>query len=602
MENTNQYLSLNLGTIEIKQQSRQSIYRHWNRLHRLQKTIIVLLLVLLALYILTHIQFHQSEIKKIPTHHEHAILKKILKPEIKINDNEFEKIDIPPDQQKNDQLDKQSKESGFKLDIKPDKDIIDVEKKPLKFKGPTNQRQQSVVDAFKHAWMAYKKHSWGQDELKPISKTAHSWFNLGLTIVDSLDTIYIMNLQEIFQEARDWVKSSLHLNVNRYNNLFEITIRIMGGLISAYHLSADRLFLNKAYDLGNRSLPAFDTRSHIPFSDINLSERKGKSPFWTTDSSISEVATLQLEFKELTYLTGDDRFKNAVSKVSEKIHKLDKPNGLVPIYISTTTGKFIGRTITLGARGDSYYEYLLKQWIQTGASFDRNHENFYLLEDWLKSVRGVRDTLVRQTKPNNLYFIGESLSGSFSPKMDHLVCFYPGNLALGAAFLKTNQEYKLEAESMMKLAEDLTETCYQMYAQMETGLSPEIAHFNINEDSTVLTDLYVKDADRHNLLRPETVETLYYMYKITGKQKYQEYGWKIFQAFEKYTKIKEGGYTSIDNVRSTFNTRPKDKMESFFLAETLKYLYLLFEDQSNQNFDLTKWVINTEAHFVPVHY
>lgn len=480
------------------------------------------------------------------------------------------------------------------------KPLDTVPKQAISFKGPTNDRQESVVSAFKHAWKAYKKHAWGSDELKPISKQPQVWFNLGLTIVDSLDTIYVMNQQEIFNDATNWVKSSLNLNVDRFNNLFEITIRILGGLISAYHLSAEKIFLDKAYDLGNRSLVAFNTRSHIPYSDINLQQRKGKSPFWTTDSSISEVTTLQLEFKELSYLTGDGRFRDAVSKVSEVVHNLNKPDGLVPIFISTTSGKFIGRTITLGARGDSYYEYLLKQWIQSGASFDKNHKDYYLLEDWLTSVKGVKEKLIRKTQPNGLSFIGESIGGSFSSKMDHLVCFYPGNLALGASYLKKNPEFKEEADSLMELAKELTETCYQMYARMETGLSPEIVMFNTVEGSK--EDFYVKDADRHNLLRPETVESLYYLYELTGDKKYQDYGWNIFEAFEKYTKVEHGGYTSIDNVKDASNTRPRDKMESFFLAETLKYLYLLFEDRPNENVDLTKWLINTEAHFVPIHY
>ena len=115
-------------------------------------------------------------------------------------------------------------------------------------------------------------------------------------------------------------------------------------------------------------------------------------------------------------------------------------------------------------------------------------------------------------------------------------------------------------------------------------------------------DLYVKPADTHNLLRPETVESLYYMYKFTKNKKYQEYGWKIFESFEKFTRVESGGYTSIDDVKSPGNLRPKDKMESFFLAETLKYFYLLFEDQKSENIDLSKWVINTEAHVLPIHY
>jgi hypothetical protein len=92
------------------------------------------------------------------------------------------------------------------------------------------------------------------------------------------------------------------------------------------------------------------------------------------------------------------------------------------------------------------------------------------------------------------------------------------------------------------------------------------------------------------------------MYKITKNKKYQEYGWKIFEAFEKYTKIETGGYTSIDDVKFPGNTRPKDKMESFFLAETLKYLYLLFDDDSMNNIDIERWIINTEAHVFPIHY
>ena len=148
------------------------------------------------------------------------------------------------------------------------------DRKPLEFKGPTNERQRKVVEAFRHAWKGYKEHAWGYDELKPLTKTSSSWFNLGLTIIDSLDTIYIMNLQDEFREALNWVKNGLNLDSDRYNNLFEITIRILGGLLSAFHLSAERVFLEKAYDLANRTLIAFNTDSSVPLSDVNLGRFK----------------------------------------------------------------------------------------------------------------------------------------------------------------------------------------------------------------------------------------------------------------------------------------------------------------------------------------
>ena len=198
-------------------------------------------------------------------------------------------------------------------------------------------------------------------------------------------------------------------------------------------------------------------------------------------------------------------------------------------------------------------------------------------------------------------FVGELISDTFSPKMDHLVCFLPGNLVLGWTYLKKNGTFSdEETNGIFTLAEELTETCYQTYARMDTGLSPEITYFNIYEGSK--TDLYVKDADRHNLLRPETIESLYYMYKITKNTKYQDYGWNIFKSFEKYTKVESGGYSSINDVTNINNVRPRDKMESFFLAETLKYFYLLFEDETFENIDLNKWVINTEAHPLPIYH
>lgn len=116
--------------------------------------------------------------------------------------------------------------------------------------------------------------------------------------------------------------------------------------------------------------------------------------------------------------------------------------------------------------------------------------------------------------------------------------------------------------------------------------------------------MIVKPADAHNLLRPETVESLWYMYTLTGNTTYQEWGWKIFQAFEKFARVDSGGYSSLGNVRSVSETKPRDMMESFFLGETLKYFYLLFGDQhgpDNTVLSLDRFVINSEAHFFPIH-
>uniref|UniRef100_A0A3B5LBG0 alpha-1,2-Mannosidase n=1 Tax=Xiphophorus couchianus TaxID=32473 RepID=A0A3B5LBG0_9TELE len=355
-------------------------------------------------------------------------------------------------------------------------------------------------------------------------------------------------------------------------NLFETTIRILGGLLSCYHLTGDQLFLDKAKDLGSRLMPAFKTPSKIPFSDVNIGKGTAHPPRWTSDSTVAEVTSVQLEFRELSHLTQDPQYQDAVNEVMRLVHRLPgKHDGLVPMFINTNSGQFSHKGVfTLGARADSYYEYLLKQWIQGGKTEDE------LLEDYLQAVEGVKKHLVRQTGPGRLTFIGELSHNRFNPKMDHLVCFLPGTLALGV--------HSGLPPDHLDLAQQLMETCHQMYKQMETGLSPEIAHFNMQGDE-VLTA--ASPADRHNLLRPETVESLFYMYRFTKDGKYRDWGWDILQnkCFIVY-------FPSRNHLlHSCF----------FFLGETLKYLYLLFSDDE-ELLSLDKYVFNTEAHPLPIWF
>lgn len=380
------------------------------------------------------------------------------------------------------------------------------------------------------------------------------------------------------------MRDSLTLDVNRDVNLFEVTIRVLGGLLGAHHLSGDPLFLQKALDLGERLLPGFDSPSGVPFSDVNLSSGKAHSPKWSPDSSTSEVTTVQLEFRDLTRLSGDPKFEAKAARVSEHVHGLEKLDGLVPIFINANTGQFRSySTITLGARGDSYYEYLLKQWLQTGKTVD------YLKDDYIQAVDGIVKHLAKRTSHSGLLFIGELLVGGkdFKPKMDHLTCYLPGTLALGV-------KYGMP-ESHLRLAEQLLYTCYLTYANQPTFLAPEISYFYTREGVT--SDMSVKSGDAHCLLRPEFVESLFYVYDVTKNATYKEWGWKVAQAIEKHAKV-ESGYTSIGNVRNVDNLKPRDMMESFFLAETLKYLWMLFSDVPT--IDLDKYVLNTEAHPIPV--
>ncbi|MFH4979502.1 hypothetical protein AB6A40_006211 [Gnathostoma spinigerum] len=462
--------------------------------------------------------------------------------------------------------------------------VADVPKYPSFF-GPQNNRQKAVVDAFKHAWKGYKTYAWGRDQLRPLSRSYQKWFDTGLTIVESLDTMLIMGLSQEFEEARRWVTESLSFDKDNYVNLFESTIRTLGGLLSAYHLTGDRAFAEKATDIGGRLSSAFNSPSGVPYSDVNIAQRIAKGADWHQYSSLSEVTTIQLEFRDLSRITGNTSFEEEAFKVSEHIHAdgCRHKDGLCEMFISPETGMFKGGSaITMGARADSYYEYLLKQWLQTGKTID------WLKEDYMNAIDATKKHLMRRTKKSNLLFVGELLNGNrFSPKMDHLVCFLSGTLALGS-INGMPQEH-------LEMAKELGETCWAMY-QTATGLWPEIVYFNTNDESA--DDLFIKRHDSFCLLRPEAIESWFYLHRITGNKTYQEWGWKAFKAIEQHAKV-ANGYSSVDNVKQ-IPVKHRDLMETFFLAETLKYLYLLLADDQSE-LPLTEYVFNTEAHPLPIY-
>uniref|UniRef100_A0A0K0FJE2 alpha-1,2-Mannosidase n=1 Tax=Strongyloides venezuelensis TaxID=75913 RepID=A0A0K0FJE2_STRVS len=528
--------------------------RMWRSLHRYQK-FLILLIFFTSIYFIGSLYLHKEKISG-----------RIIERRDEV-DNAG--IDFEDD-------------NNFVLEGKMGEEL----KKRVIFDEPTNNRQKAVRDAFKHAWKNYKKYAWGEDTLRPISKKPSDWMSLGLTIVDSLDTLLIMNLAEEYNEAREWVENNLSFEHDKYVNFFETTIRVLGGLLSTYHLTGDELFKEKATIIGGRLLGAIEnSKSGIPMSDVNLKTKESKDPSWGTGSSLSEVTSVQLEFRDLSRITGNKTFEELTFNVNKIIHDdgCNAHDGLCTMFIDPDTGKFLGGgTITLGARTDSFYEYLFKQWIQTGMTNDM------LRDDFVRAMESVKKNLIKYSVPNNYLYIGELINGdSFSPKMDHLVCFLAGTLALA-------QKNGL-SDDYLEIGKKLGETCHLFYNN-PTGLGPEIAHFHEKEGKE--QDIYIKPLDAHSLLRPETVEGWFYLYRITGNKKYQDWAWDMFQAIEKYAKL-EFGYSSVSNVKKIPVTY-KDMMESFFLSETLKYLYLILSD--NQDIlPLDKWVFNTEAHPLPIY-
>ncbi|TKY54517.1 Mannosyl-oligosaccharide 1,2-alpha-mannosidase MNS1 [Spatholobus suberectus] len=425
---------------------------------------------------------------------------------------------------------------------------ISIEDDPINM-----QRRDKVKDAMLHAWTSYEKYAWGKDELKPQTMNGVDNFGgLGATLVDSLDTLFIMGLNAQFKRARE----------------------VLGGLLSAYDLSGDKVFLEKARDLADKLLPAWNTPSGIPYNRINLAHSNVNNPTWARGNSIlADSGSEQLEFIALSQRTKDPKYQQKVAeKVIKELYRTFPDDGLLPIYLNPLTGTKSSGAITFGAMGDSFYEYLLKAWIQG----NKTEVVTFYREMWEKSMKGLL-SLIKKSTPSSFAYISEKLGNTIFDKMDELACFVPGMLALGSSSYGPG-----EANKFISLAKELAWTCYNFYQSTPTKLAGENYYFRNGEDMSVGTSW--------NIQRPETIESLFYLWRVTGNKTYQEWGWNIFQAFENNSRI-ETGYVGLKDV----NTGYKDNMmQSYFLAETLKYLYLLFSPPSVLSLD--EWVFNTEAH------
>ena len=491
-------------------------------------------------------------------------------------------------------------------------------------------KQRAIAGMISWAWRGYAEHAFGSDDLKPLSKGGHQWVHLGATIVDALDTLLIAGLTDEYSAARHWVVNDLNLDADHgvFVNTFETTIRVLGGLLSAHHLTpgGDPDVLAKALDLAPRLGVACNaTATGIPLSDVNLASRTAKAPAWTTDASVAEAATLSLEYVAASAAAHTTAAQKAGSGVADAdplgwladaglkaqsavVQEAARAgNGLVTHkFISTQDGGFRGdNVITLGARVDSTYEYLLKGWLHTGKSADGEP----LLVAYQDAVHGVTTQLLARVPGQDYLYIAEKPQGTGnSPKMDHLVCFWPGLVALGHSHGVTPRPEQQDAQeqalqslglppeaTQLDIAQLLAAGCRAMYAANPLGMGPEIAYFDGTSSNQWGVNIHPGDA--HSLLRPEYLESLFYLWRLTGNSTYRDWGWDAAMAIQRHARVPTGGYASVSSVLST-PPQLRDHMESFFLAETLKYLYLLFDD--SDTIDLDAWVFNTEAHPLPV--
>ena len=407
---------------------------------------------------------------------------------------------------------------------------------------------------FTHAWEGYKRYAWGHDELLPVSHGARDWYNgqtLYMTPVDTLDMLLILGMKNEADKTREAIVQNLSFDKDIEVKNFEITIRLLGGLLSSYQMTNDRRLLAKAEELGNRLLPVFDSPTGMPYMYINLKSGKTRG----AETNPAEIGTLILEFGTLAKLTRKDVFFNKAKKALVELYNhRDKTTGLVGQGINVETGEWTNKSSHVGGAIDSYYEYLVKC-----ERLFNDRECGAMARDGLRAV----NQYVADDGPSGLWYGAVDMTTGQRTRttFGSLHAFLPSVLAYAGD---------------LDRARRLQDSAFRMWTLH--GIEPEGLDYR---------EMRVTSAGYQ--LRPEIMESAYYLYHYTKDPKYLEMGRTFLNGLIEHCRT-DAGYTVLRNV----TTKEKgDLMHSFFLAETLKYLYLLFDSEP---LDFDKVVFNTEAH------
>lgn len=407
------------------------------------------------------------------------------------------------------------------------------------------------------SWNAYKKYAWGHDELHPLSRKPFDWYghSLLMTPVDALDTLILMGLKPQADEARKLIDTQLNFDQDIYVKDFEITIRLLGSLLSCYELTGDKRLLELADDLGARMLPMYNSPTGMPYEFVNL--RTGAVRGAVTNPA--EVGTALLEYGVLAKLTGKQEYYDKAKRAMLELDKRRSSIGLLGSEINVETGKWTDPTATIQGGTDSYYEYLEKAAI---LFHDKD-----CAEIWQRSQAAINQYLADRiaTGPGAGLWYGEAdmnTGARIGTTYGALDAFYPAVLVLSGDVDRAAQ---------------LQDSGYRMWNL--AGIEPERLDYSKME---IVAPSYP--------LRPEIIESTYYLYHATHDPKYLAMGQTYLKNLVSYCGTKDA-FAALADVRSKQKT---DSMESFFFAETLKYLYLLFAPESTLDFNSI--IFNTEAH------
>ncbi|KAF6201192.1 hypothetical protein GE061_005639 [Apolygus lucorum] len=454
---------------------------------------------------------------------------------------------------------------------------------------PMSKEEQDALkeearDMFYHAYHAYMDNAYPADELMPLSCQGRyrglqpsrgdiddTMGNFSLTLIDTLDTLVILGDLAEFEHAVKLIIKDVSFDNDIVVSVFETNIRVLGGLLSAHILAEyvqQKMGIMKWYrgellvmakDIGYRMTPAFNTTTGIPHARVNLKTGMKSPTLWTARETCTACAgTMVLEMAALSRLTGDPVFEEKAHRAMDSLWMLrHRGTDLMGTVLNVHSGDWVRRDSGVGAGIDSYYEYCLKAYVLLGDNkyLTRFNKHYSAVMKYISQGPMLLDVHMHRPNTNSRNF------------MDALLAFWPGLQVLNGD---------------LKPAVETHEMLYQVMQR----------HNFIPEAFT--TDFQVHWAQYP--LRPEFLESTYFLYKATGDHYYLHVGKKILKGLQTHARV-PCGYAAVGDIRTG---HLDDRMDSFVLAETLKYLFLLFADPSDLVIDLDKFLFTTEAHLLPL--
>jgi mannosyl-oligosaccharide alpha-1,2-mannosidase len=421
-----------------------------------------------------------------------------------------------------------------------------------------HQFGEDVRREMRSAWRQYRERAWGKDQIKPISGGFESFplkdHHLGLSLIEALDTLWIMGLDDEFSDGIEWVKRNLDFDVDGEVSVFETSIRLVGGLLSAWHACGDPVLLAKARDCADRLLPSFNASPiGIPHRYVNL--RTGA--LRGRETNPAETGTFIPEFGFLSRATGDDRYRAAAKRALVSMFERRSKIGLLADSIDCTTGQWKSRRATIGPPSDSYYEYLWDGWDLLG---DR---------DCLKMYRACTAAILKhqavKAGGGHVLFVDVDFETGkrLSWLQDELASFYGGLLAQGGA-----------------TREGMAYTRAWASVQRRFGILPEELDASTGNATSV-----------SNALRPELADAVFNLWLLDHREEWRMIARDHFLAMKRWNKAPYG-YATIADVTATPKLQ-SDHCPGYWWSEQMKYYYLIFS--GTPRFDYRRNYLSTEG-------